>query len=111
MLGLSSWVIADGNYPHFKHGQRASFVLTFYAPGPLSLPSDTLSIDPAGVDRTSMQHLEGSEYLVTAKVTHVESRRMRTRDRSRRVRPLGTAAIELTFGWQRAFSRRRFRPH
>ncbi len=71
MIGLSSWVIADGNYPHFKRGQRASFALTFYAPDPLSLPSDTLSMDPPAVDRPSMQHLEGSEYLVTAKVTHV----------------------------------------
>ena len=71
MIGLSSWVIADGNYPHFKRGQRASFALTFYAPDPLSLPSDTLSMDPPAVDRPSMQHLEGPEYLVTAKVTHV----------------------------------------
>jgi hypothetical protein len=71
MIGLSSWVIADGNYPHFERRKRASFALTFYAPDPLSIPSDYLSVNPPGVDRTSMQHVAGSYYMVTAKVTHV----------------------------------------
>ena len=72
MIGLSSWIIADGNYPHFKRGQRARFALAFYpANSPFDIPSDWLSINPPGVDQTSMRHIEGSEYLVTAKVTHV----------------------------------------
>jgi hypothetical protein len=72
MVGLSSWIIADGNYRHFKRGQRAGFALAFYpANSPLDIPRDWLSINPPGVDQTSMRHIEGSEYLVTAKVTHV----------------------------------------
>jgi hypothetical protein len=71
MIGLSSWVIADGNYPHFKRGDRVSFALAFYAPDPLRIPEDCLSINPPGADRVSLRQLEGSYYLVTAKVTHI----------------------------------------
>jgi hypothetical protein len=71
LVGLSSWIIADGNYPHFRRG-RASFALAFFpASSPIDIPRDWLSINPPDVDRTSMCHIEGSEYLVTAKVTHV----------------------------------------
>jgi hypothetical protein len=71
MVGLSSWVIADGNYPHFKRGDRASFALVFYASDPLRIPEDCLSINPPGVDQAFMRHLEGSRYTVTARVTHI----------------------------------------
>lgn len=71
VIGLSSWVIADGNYSKFERGDRTSFAVTFYAPDSLSIPSDHLLIDPPGVNRSSMQHLEGSCYLVTARVTHM----------------------------------------
>jgi hypothetical protein len=72
MVGLSSWIIADGNYPHLKRGDRASFALAFHpANSPLDIPRDWLSVNPPGVNRTSMCHIEGSEYLVTVKVTHV----------------------------------------
>jgi hypothetical protein len=71
-IGLSSWIIADGNYEHFVCGQRASFSLAFYpANSPLDIPRDWLSVDPPDVDRTSIRHVEGSDYMVTAKVTDV----------------------------------------
>ena len=71
MIGLSSWIIADGNYPHFKRG-RASFALALHpANSPFDIPRDWLSINPPDVDRASMCHIEGSEYLITAEVTHV----------------------------------------
>jgi hypothetical protein len=72
MIGLSSWIIADGNYEHFKCGDRASFALGFYpANSPLEIPRDWLSVNPPGVDRASIRHVEGSDYIVTAKVTQV----------------------------------------
>jgi hypothetical protein len=72
IAGLSSWIIADGNYPHFKRGDRVSFALAFYpANSPFDIPRDWLSINPPGVDRASMCHIEGAEYLITARVTQV----------------------------------------
>lgn len=71
-VGLSTWIIGDGNYEHFKRDESASFALGFYpANSPLEIPPDWLSINPPGVDRSSFCHVEGSDYLVTAKVTHV----------------------------------------
>jgi hypothetical protein len=71
-IGLSSWIIADGNYEHFECGQRASFSLAFYpANSPLDIPRDWLTVNPPDVDRTSIRHKEGSDYMVTAKVTDV----------------------------------------
>ena len=72
MIGLSSWLIADGNYSHFKRGERASFALAFDpANSQLGIPPDWLSVNPPGVNRTSICHVEGSDYVLTAKVTHV----------------------------------------
>lgn len=31
-IGLSSWIVQDGNYADFRVGQEASFALEFYAP-------------------------------------------------------------------------------
>jgi hypothetical protein len=31
-IGLSSWIIQDGNYPDFKQGERAAFAIEFFAP-------------------------------------------------------------------------------
>ena len=71
VVGLSSWIIADGNYPRFKRG-RASLSLAFHpANSPFDIPRDWLSINPPDVDRASMCHIEGAEYLITANVTHV----------------------------------------
>ena len=70
-VGLSI-IIGDGNYEHFKRGERAGFALSFYpANSPLDVPPDWLSINPPGIDRTSIRHVEGSDYMITAKVTHV----------------------------------------
>ena len=72
IVGLSSWIIADGNYEHFRRGQRASFALAFYPTNAsFEIPRDWLTVDPPGVDRVSMRHVEGSQYLITARVTHI----------------------------------------
>ena len=69
---MSSWIIADGNYTHFKRGDRANFALAFSpANSPFGIPPDWPSINAPGADHASMRHIEGSEYLVTAKVTNV----------------------------------------
>jgi hypothetical protein len=71
-VGLSSWIIADGNYKHFKRGERASFSLAFYPVySPFDIPRDWFSVDPPDVDRTSIRRIEGSDYVVKANVTHV----------------------------------------
>jgi len=31
VVGLSSWIIQDGNYGDFSRGERAAFALEFYA--------------------------------------------------------------------------------
>lgn len=33
-VGLSAWIIQDGNYPDFFRGQRAEFAVEFYFPDP-----------------------------------------------------------------------------
>jgi hypothetical protein len=67
MIGLSSWILEDGNYKDFRRGDRASFALAFCPAD----SSDWPAVNPSGVDRASMCHVEGSEYLVTARVTDV----------------------------------------
>src|SRR6185369_1052413 len=64
-LGLSSWIIQDGNYEDFAQGDLAAFAVEFYAPKNLleSLPS----LDK----RPSMRHLEDSTYEVLGQVIHI----------------------------------------
>jgi hypothetical protein len=33
MVGLASWVIQDGNYPHFTAGEQSRFALEFFDGG------------------------------------------------------------------------------
>lgn len=57
-IGLSSWIIQDGNYADFKRGQTSAFALEFYAPEPLR-PCERFAPE----DR-SLEWKHDSEYVV-----------------------------------------------
>jgi hypothetical protein len=63
-IGLSSWIIQDGNYPDFKKGDTASFALEFYAPAELAVAPDSGQV-------TALEHLRDSTYQIRGKVAHV----------------------------------------
>jgi len=58
-VGLSSWIIQDGNYGDFTVGQHAKFALEFGALGELR---------PATEGPLSAEHLGASRYRVRARV-------------------------------------------
>src|SRR5687767_2289135 len=60
-VGLSSWIIQDGNYGDFQRGQQASFALEFY-------PHDC-RISAAKEFRAEL--IRENRYQVTAKVLDV----------------------------------------
>jgi hypothetical protein len=60
IVGLSSWIIQDGNYRDFKRGDQASFALEFNAPTALDVVEDAQT--------PSLEHLHGSIYRVLGKV-------------------------------------------
>lgn len=63
-VGLSSWVIQDGNYRDFRRDAQVAFALEFYSPNGLLVVEDH---GPAA----SLEHLHGSTYRVVGKVIHV----------------------------------------
>lgn len=63
-IGLSSWIIQDGNYPDLKGGETASFALEFYAPTALAVAPDSGQV-------TALEHLHDSTYRINAKIVHV----------------------------------------
>jgi hypothetical protein len=64
IVGLSSWIIQDGNYRDFKRGDRASFALEFNAPTALDVVEDD-------AQTPSLEHLHSSIYRVLGNVVHV----------------------------------------
>ncbi len=62
-IGLSSWIVQDGNYGDFKTGDRAAFALEFYAERPFEV------VDAAHAAR-SMRHEGAARYEVTGEVIH-----------------------------------------
>lgn len=50
-IGLSSWIIQDGNYPDFEVGQERPFALQFYAHEPLKAMRAQNIIQPQHVYR------------------------------------------------------------
>jgi hypothetical protein len=48
-IGLSSWIIQDGNYEEFEVGREYRFALEFYAPD--------LAIDDLPVESRELVHL------------------------------------------------------
>lgn len=67
LVGLTSWIINDGNYGDFRRGERASFALEINAPTTLSLAEAESAQTP------SLQNVEGNLYRVLGNVTHVFS--------------------------------------
>jgi hypothetical protein len=51
-IGLSSWIIQDGNYPDFEVGRDYEFALEF----------GLSEVYPATSESNSLRHIEGSDY-------------------------------------------------
>jgi hypothetical protein len=64
IVGLSSWIIQDGNYGEFKRGDQPAFALEFSAPS-------ALSVIEGGGQTASLDHLHGGTYRIAGKVVHV----------------------------------------
>src|SRR5690348_5160257 len=57
-VGMSGWIIQDGNYTDFRVGQQASFALEFYAPLGLT----------TGAGPTFAEWIAASRYHIRAQV-------------------------------------------
>jgi hypothetical protein len=64
IIGLSSWIIQDGNYSDFKRGDHSAFALEFHVPSGLSV------IEGSGT-AVSFEHLHDGTYQIVGKVIHV----------------------------------------
>ena len=58
-VGLSAWIVQDGNYADFTTGQDAKFALEFYSP---------VGLRPAAPGPMTAEHLSASRYRVHAQV-------------------------------------------
>ena len=65
VVGLSSWIIQDGNYGDFSCGERAAFAVEFYASAELP------EIDPGREPVPSLIHGGGAQYRTSGQVVHV----------------------------------------
>ena len=65
VVGLSSWIIKDGNYGDFNRGDRTAFALEFYASTALA------EINPGHAPAPSLIHAGGAQYRTAAQVVHV----------------------------------------
>ena len=66
-IGLSSWIIQDGNYADFVVGQERAFALEFYASKPLVL------LGPGRDSTLNYVHTGNAQYSVTGRCIHVEA--------------------------------------
>jgi hypothetical protein len=66
IVGLSSWIMADGVYQDFHRGKVAAFALDFYPPDGLK------QIDPADDPRPSLAHIDGPYYEVSGRCMHID---------------------------------------
>ena len=64
IVGLSSWIIQDGNYEDFKRGDSVAFALEFYSPSGLSVLEE-------GYHVASLERLHSSVYQIVGRVIHV----------------------------------------
>ena len=62
-IGMSSWIIQDGNYPDFAVGREASFAVEFYSEDKLT---------PAAGPVKRAEHLGESNYRVSAEVIYTD---------------------------------------
>ncbi len=63
VVGLSSWIIQDGNYSDFARGDDVAFALEFYPPAELELVNCQA--------RRILSHSGGPWYDIVGKVAHV----------------------------------------
>jgi hypothetical protein len=64
-VGLSSWIIQDGNYADFKKGDLASFALQLYT------PTNCLEAEAECGQVASLTHVRSSFYHAVGKVVHL----------------------------------------
>ncbi|QKK17100.1 hypothetical protein [Rhizobium indicum] len=62
-VGLSAWIIMDGNYGEFQKGQRAAFALEFYNEAALRISEHRGDV--------FMRRESGSFYQARGRVTHI----------------------------------------
>jgi len=60
-IGLSSWIIQDGNYPDFRQGEERSFAVEFNVKAAVETKSPTQGL---------IQYIEGSQYHAIGRVVH-----------------------------------------
>jgi len=64
-IGLSAWIIQDGNYGDFSRGTQAAFALEFYPPAGLA------TYEPQGAAAPSLIHLGNAHYEASGRVAHL----------------------------------------
>jgi hypothetical protein len=64
IVGLSSWIIQDGNYPDLVRGQKAAFALEFH-------PAQPLSVSAIAIAPFRMHVSNDSNYEVSGAVAYV----------------------------------------
>jgi hypothetical protein len=62
-IGVSPWIIQDGNYGDFAVGDEVSFALEFYSEG---------GLHTSGSSSIQAEHVSDSIYRITAEVVHAE---------------------------------------
>jgi hypothetical protein len=60
-IGLSSWIIQDGNYGNFETGQMAEFALEFYSP----------NYQKSALHTKSCKHLGAAKYSIIGEVIYL----------------------------------------
>ena len=65
VVGLSSWIIQDGNYSDFNRDDQTAFALEFYSSARLA------EIDPGPTATPSLIDLGGARYRTSAQVVHI----------------------------------------
>jgi hypothetical protein len=65
VVGLSSWIIMDGNYRNFSRGADAAFALEFYASTPLE------QFEPESAQIPVLRHTGSALYEIQGQVAHL----------------------------------------
>jgi hypothetical protein len=65
VVGLSAWIIQDGNYGDFARGDTVAFAVEFYAPEKLAVSQ------PGDVATPSLRAVEASLHEIRGRVVHV----------------------------------------
>ena len=65
VVGLSSWIIQDGNYGDFSRGDHAAFAIEFYA------STELTAVNPRRRPTRSLIHVGDAQYRTVGQVVHV----------------------------------------